>query len=108
MAFNVGKKLGQRKYPIRDIGLKYRLSSKYNNGMHDVRIEEFEELPDGTNMPVVLAYRILESELGSVQHLCPVAVVSTGKDPPLVVFGLDYKYSKSRYEDVVDLSCAVL
>jgi len=76
--------------------------------VHDARIEEFEELPDGANMPAILAYGILESELGSVQHLRPVAVASTRKDPPPVVLGLDYKYSKSRYKDVIDLSGTVL
>ena len=65
----MGQERGQRKHPIRDFGLKHRLSGKYNNGMYDVRREEFKEFPDGTNMPVVLAYRVLESELGSIQHL---------------------------------------
>jgi hypothetical protein len=48
VALNVGQELGQRKHPIRDIGLKYRLSDKYNNGMYEVRLEEFEEFPEGT------------------------------------------------------------
>jgi hypothetical protein len=107
VVLNVGQELGQRKHPVRDIGLKYRVSCKYNNGMYDVRLEEFEEFPDGTNMPVVLAYRVLEPELGSIQHLCPVAVVGTRKDPPLVVLGLDYKYAESGYKDVIDLSGAI-
>jgi hypothetical protein len=73
VALNVGQELGQRKHPIRDLGLKYRASCKYNDGMYDVRLEEFEEFPHGTNMPVVLTNRVLEFELGSIQHLCPVA-----------------------------------
>ena len=76
--------------------------------MYHVRLEEFEEFPDGTNMPVVLAYRVLESELGSIQHLCPIAAPGTGKDPPLVVLRLDYKYPKSGYKDVIDLSGSIL
>jgi hypothetical protein len=59
-------------------------------------------------MPVVLAYRVLESELGSIQYLCPVAVLSTGKDPPVVVLGLDNKYPKPGYKDVIDLSGSLL
>jgi hypothetical protein len=83
VALNVGHELGQCEHPIRDIGLKYCTSGKYNSGMDDVGLQEFEELSDDTNMPVVLAYRILELELGSIQHLCPVAVLCARKDPPL-------------------------
>jgi len=42
VALNVGQELGQRKHPIRDIALEYRLSGKYNCGMYDVRLKEFE------------------------------------------------------------------
>jgi hypothetical protein len=28
----------------------------------DLRIEKFEQLPNGTNVPVVLTYRVLEPE----------------------------------------------
>jgi hypothetical protein len=66
VALNVGQELRQRKHPIRDIGLKHRLSSKYNNGMDGVRLKEVEEFSDGTNMLVVLAYGILESELAAI------------------------------------------
>ena len=51
--------------------------------MYDDRLEEVEEFPDRTNMLVVLAYRVLEPEVDPIQHLCPVAVLSIGKDPPL-------------------------
>jgi len=68
VAFNVGQELGQRKHAIRDIGLKYRLSSKYNNGMYDVRLEEIEEFPDGTNMPVVLVYIGWDRKWGFLEH----------------------------------------
>jgi hypothetical protein len=107
VALNVGHELEQCEDPIRDVGLKYCISGKYNSGMDDVGLQEFEELSDGANMPVVLANRVLEVELGSIQHLCPVAVLSARKEPAVVVLGLDYEYPKSGYEDVIDLSGSV-
>ena len=83
MALNVGQELAQRKHPIRDISLKYRISGKYNNGMYDVRLEEFEEFPDGTNMPVVLAYRVLELNLARYSTCVQSRSLAPAKIHPL-------------------------
>jgi hypothetical protein len=54
-ALRVGQETGQRKHPLRYVGLEHRLSDKYHDGKYDVGVEEIEEFSYGTDMLEVLA-----------------------------------------------------
>jgi hypothetical protein len=59
-------------------------------------------------MPVILAQRVLGSELGPIEHLCPIAVTRIREDPALVVFCLNHEYPETGNQDVIDLGGSVL
>jgi hypothetical protein len=92
---------------IRDVRLELCVSGKYDNSADCFRSNEVKELPDGTNVTVVLSDGVLEFELRPIQDLRPVAIILAGEDPPFVVLCLNYKHAESGYEDVIDLSCSV-
>ena len=46
--------------------------------------------------------------LDPIEHLCPIAVTWTSEYPALVVLGLDYEYSETGNQDVIDLSGSIL
>ena len=103
---DIGKKLGKREYTVWYPRLKFSIPREYHDRADDIRFQEIEEVTDSTDMLIILVYRILKFKPGPEQNLGPISVYSLGENPPLKIFGLDYKYPKSRYQNVVNLSCS--
>lgn len=79
-----------------------------NDGPNGLRWQEIEEILHRPHMTKVLVDRVLKTELAVEKDLRPTGLLGVGKDPALVVLGLDDENTESRDEDVIDLRGAVL
>ena len=59
-------------------------------------------------MKLILNKWILKSKPCLEEHLCPLRMLSICKDPPFVILCLNDKDTKSRNQDVINLSCPIM
>jgi hypothetical protein len=107
VALNVGDKRRDAKHTIWYRRFKFRVRGKHNGRMNGVRRQKIEKSPYRNHVAVVLAYWILESELASKEHLCPISVTRIAEDPASVIFRLNYEHPKAWYQDMIDLRGAI-
>lgn len=79
-----------------------------NDGPNGFGWQEIEEILHSPHMTKVLVDRVLKTELAVEKDLRPTGLLGVGKDPALVVLGLDDEDTVAGDEDVIDLRGAIL
>ncbi len=99
---------GKSKNSVRNFGLELCVAREDDNRLDNIRRQKIKKFSHRANMPKILDDWVLELELSVEKDLGPTGVIRVREDPAFVVLCFDHEDAKSRNEDVVNLSCAIL
>jgi hypothetical protein len=98
---------GKIKHSVRHFSLELGVTHKDDHRLDDLGRQKVEPFLHSADMPEILEDRVLKFELSIEQDLRPIGMLWIREDPAFVIFGLDDEDTKPRYEDVINLRCAI-
>ncbi|MDM4769970.1 hypothetical protein QT386_07160 [Solimonas sp. SE-A11] len=99
---------GDAKHPLGNLCHELRFACENDNRFDGAGRQEFEQILHRSNVPEILKYWILKSELPLENDLSPVRLTRVGEYPSFVVLDLDDENTEPRNENVINLSCTVV